>query len=80
MPVNVGGDRMKMMGQVNLNISHRGTTIRATALVGEKLSHKMILSWRVCKNYKLCQICSHSPEQKDRLTIYKQKQRQSRRQ
>ena len=36
-------DKMKMMGQVSLKISHRGTTIRATALVAEKLSHEMIL-------------------------------------
>ena len=40
---NVGGDKMKMMGQVNLKISYRGTTIQATALVAEKLSHEMIM-------------------------------------
>ena len=39
---------MKMIGQVALSISHRGRTIKAMAPFEERLTHKMIISWRDC--------------------------------
>ena len=46
--INKSGNTMKMMGQVTLKAIHKRRTIRTTALVVEKLRHKMILLWRDC--------------------------------
>ena len=46
--VNVSGEKIKMIAQIALSISHRGRTIRAIALVAEKLNHKLIILWRDC--------------------------------